>query len=61
VAILVETGNKEQSKRIVTLLITFPLSPMEALQVDETPVGPEWQYEPKWDGFRCSSFVTARM
>jgi len=29
---------------------------MEALQVDETPVGPEWQYEPKWDGFRCVVF-----
>src|SRR5258707_10318426 len=29
---------------------------MEALQVDETPVGPEWQYEPKWDGFRCLVF-----
>ena len=20
------------------------------------PVGPEWQYEPKWDGFRCLAF-----
>jgi ATP-dependent DNA ligase len=29
---------------------------MEALQVDEIPVGPEWQYEPKWDGFRCLVF-----
>jgi len=26
---------------------------MEALSVDEVPEGPEWQYEPKWDGFRC--------
>ena len=26
---------------------------MEALLVDELPVGEEWQYEPKWDGFRC--------
>ena len=25
---------------------------MEALSVDEIPVGKEWQYEPKWDGFR---------
>jgi ATP-dependent DNA ligase len=25
---------------------------MEALLVDELPTGPEWQYEPKWDGFR---------
>jgi ATP-dependent DNA ligase len=26
---------------------------MEALSASELPVGPEWQYEPKWDGFRC--------
>jgi ATP-dependent DNA ligase len=26
---------------------------MEARSVDQIPVGPEWQYEPKWDGFRC--------
>ena len=26
---------------------------MEARSVDEIPGGPEWQYEPKWDGFRC--------
>jgi ATP-dependent DNA ligase len=29
---------------------------MEALLVDELPVGPGWQYEPKWDGFRCLAF-----
>jgi ATP-dependent DNA ligase len=26
---------------------------MEALLVDEIPTGLQWQYEPKWDGFRC--------
>jgi ATP-dependent DNA ligase len=26
---------------------------MEARSVDAIPVGKEWQYEPKWDGFRC--------
>ncbi|MBV9835264.1 MAG: ATP-dependent DNA ligase [Alphaproteobacteria bacterium] len=26
---------------------------MEARQVDALPQGPGWQYEPKWDGFRC--------
>ena len=30
-----------------------PFAPMEALSVDEIPAGPQWQYEPKWDGFRC--------
>jgi ATP-dependent DNA ligase len=29
---------------------------MEALLVDEIPTGREWQYEPKWDGFRCVAF-----
>lgn len=29
---------------------------MEARVVDELPVGPQWQYEPKWDGFRCLCF-----
>ncbi len=30
--------------------------PMEAMPASELPVGPEWQYEPKWDGFRCLAF-----
>jgi len=29
---------------------------MEAQQVGELPLGGEWQYEPKWDGFRCLAF-----
>lgn len=29
---------------------------MEANQVDELPSGDEWQFEPKWDGFRCIIF-----
>lgn len=32
------------------------LEPMEARSVEEIPTGPEWQYEPKWDGFRCLVF-----
>jgi ATP-dependent DNA ligase len=31
-------------------------SPMEALSVETMPVGSDWQYEPKWDGFRCLVF-----
>ena len=26
---------------------------MEARSVEAIPIGQEWQYEPKWDGFRC--------
>jgi ATP-dependent DNA ligase len=33
--------------------MTKPLSPMEALLAAELPAGECWQYEPKWDGFRC--------
>jgi ATP-dependent DNA ligase len=29
---------------------------MEAKLVDELPPGDQWQYEPKWDGFRCLAF-----
>ncbi|MGN6154695.1 MAG: ATP-dependent DNA ligase [Sphingomicrobium sp.] len=28
-------------------------APMEALLATELPAGEGWQYEPKWDGFRC--------
>ena len=33
-----------------------PIPTMEATSVDDIPAGPEWQYEPKWDGFRCLVF-----
>jgi ATP-dependent DNA ligase len=40
--------------------VSLPLSrsyrPMEAMLESELPVGPEWHYEPKWDGFRCLAF-----
>jgi ATP-dependent DNA ligase len=29
---------------------------MDALSVEKIPEGPQWQYEPKWDGFRCLAF-----
>jgi len=29
---------------------------MEARLVDELPRDPGWQFEPKWDGFRCLAF-----
>jgi ATP-dependent DNA ligase len=40
----------------MVLPLRTPYSPMEALSVDTIPVGPEWQYEPKWDGFGCLAF-----
>ena len=32
------------------------VEPMEAKLVDALPEGPGWQFEPKWDGFRCLAF-----
>ena len=29
---------------------------MEAKLVDALPTGPGWQFEPKWDGFRCLAY-----
>lgn len=40
----------------MSLPIHPPFAPMEALPVDEPPRGSQWQYEPKWDGFRCLAF-----
>jgi ATP-dependent DNA ligase len=40
----------------VRLPIAPPYLPMSALLVAEIPGGPGWQYEPKWDGFRCIAF-----
>jgi ATP-dependent DNA ligase len=40
--------------------MTLPLKqsypPMEAKSVAQLPTGAGWQYEPKWDGFRCIAF-----
>jgi ATP-dependent DNA ligase len=40
----------------MTLPIPRTYAPTEAKLVDELPVGGDWQYEPKWDGFRCLAF-----
>ncbi len=40
----------------MNLPISPPYLPMEADSAAKIPTGPEWQYEPKWDGFRCIAF-----
>ena len=40
----------------MTLPIKPPYPPMDALLVSEIPAGANWEYEPKWDGFRCLAF-----
>src|SRR5207237_6769587 len=46
----------QRAKIRMTLPLKQPYLPMEAQSVTELPEGPEWQYEPKWDGFRCLVF-----
>jgi ATP-dependent DNA ligase len=40
----------------VTLPLRPPYPPMDLAQVETIPDGTQWQYEPKWDGFRCLAF-----
>src|SRR6266576_4499734 len=40
----------------MSVVLTPPLPPMEAKSVEEIPTSDGWQYEPKWDGFRCLAF-----
>lgn len=37
--------------------MTATIDPMEAKAVGDLPDGEGWQYEPKWDGFRCIASV----
>jgi ATP-dependent DNA ligase len=38
------------------LFIPRSTPPMEARLIDRLPGGEGWQYEPKWDGFRCLAY-----
>ncbi len=40
----------------MSLPLKPPYAPMDAQSVDAIPEGANWQYEPKWDGFRCLVF-----
>ena len=40
----------------MNLPIGPPYPPMEARTAAKLPAGDQWQYEPKWDGFRCITF-----
>jgi ATP-dependent DNA ligase len=40
----------------MSLPLPVDYAPMEADTAREIPTGPEWEYEPKWDGFRCLAF-----
>jgi ATP-dependent DNA ligase len=38
------------------LAVPLDIEPMEAKLVEQLPTEPGWQFEPKWDGFRCLAF-----
>ena len=44
----------------MALPIGTSFEPMNALLVADLPAGGDWQYEPKWDGFRCLAFRDGR-
>jgi ATP-dependent DNA ligase len=39
-----------------SLAVPLSTAPMEAKLVDSLPTDDGWQFEPKWDGFRCLAF-----
>jgi len=47
---------RKPSSQLATLGVDLSLQAMEARAAAELPAGPGWQYEPKWDGFRCLAF-----
>jgi ATP-dependent DNA ligase len=38
------------------MAVALDIPPMEARLAEEIPGGEGWQFEPKWDGFRCLAF-----
>jgi ATP-dependent DNA ligase len=38
------------------MVLAGPIEPTRTRLAKTFPVGPEWVYEPKWDGFRCLLF-----
>ena len=46
----------DSEQKFMKLPIKPPYPPMDALLVSEIPAGENWEYEPKWDGFRCLAF-----
>jgi ATP-dependent DNA ligase len=49
-------ARRTRQRGLAGLGIPLDLKPMEAKLVNELPRDPGWQFEPKWDGFRCLAF-----
>ncbi len=54
--IIPSSGSTDLAQREPMLRLKTAFMPMEARTVDEIPTDDGWQYEPKWDGFRCLAF-----
>jgi ATP-dependent DNA ligase len=57
-----ESERRADNRRLgsMALPVPQPLEPMEAQPVEALPNGAGWQYEPKWDGFRCLVYRDGR-
>jgi len=56
-SLLRSTPEKARGRSALQALPVAPgVEPMEAKLVDDLPREPGWQFEPKWDGFRCLAF-----
>jgi ATP-dependent DNA ligase len=57
---MARSGSNQRDQNGVAPEATTPfIEPMEARLVDSLPTDPGWQFEPKWDGFRCLAFRVA--
>jgi ATP-dependent DNA ligase len=56
VELLGETYQGNSFEDPMSLPLPKRYAPMEAMPASELPTGENWQYEPKWDGFRCVAF-----
>jgi len=53
---MTDVAGKRGPANLAALGVPLSLSPMEAKLVAELPKEEGWQFEPKWDGFRCLAF-----
>jgi ATP-dependent DNA ligase len=49
-------ASKNAERGLDPLPLPITTEPMEAVLEDHLPEGDGWQFEPKWDGFRCLAF-----
>jgi ATP-dependent DNA ligase len=47
---------RQSAEKQANLGMSVEIEPMEAKSAEALPTGMGWQFEPKWDGFRCIAF-----